>query len=252
MTMDKKFYIAANWKMNASLTFIDEYFASLESESKNSNEMIICPPDMYIKDVKEKAPSFIKVGAQNISPNDPGAYTGECSGHMITDLSAEYAIIGHSERREYHHETNELIRLKLLKAIEHKINPILCIGESIEQRESNQTIDVIDAQIRSVLDSEVLSTKTNMLIAYEPIWAIGSGLTATPDMANEVHAYIHSVLSEMSSNKIPILYGGSMKSSNAKELLQMEHIHGGLIGGASLDASEFLKIYNIAEEIRNG
>ena len=102
------------------------------------------------------------------------------------------------------------------------------------------------------MDNEILSANTNMLIAYEPIWAIGTGLTATPDMANEVHAHINSVLSEMSSNGIPILYGGSMKSSNAKELLQMEHIHGGLIGGASLDASEFLKIYNIAEEIRNG
>ena len=250
--MDKKFYIAANWKMNASLKFIDEYFASLGSECKNSNEMIICPPDIYIKAVKEKAPSFIRVGAQNISPNDSGAYTGECSGQMIADQSAQYTIIGHSERREYHHETNELIRLKVLKAIEHEINPILCIGESIEQRDSGKTLDVIDDQIKSVLDNEVLSTKTNMLIAYEPIWAIGSGLTATPDMANEVHAYIHSVLSEMSSYKIPILYGGSMKSSNAKELLQMEHIHGGLIGGASLDASEFLKIYNIAEEIRHG
>ena len=171
---------------------------------------------------------------------------------MITDQSAQYAIIGHSERREYHNESNDLIRLKLLKAIEHDINPILCIGESIEQRDSGQTLDVINDQIRSVLDNEILSANTNMLIAYEPIWAIGTGLTATPDMANEVHAHIHSVLSEMSSNRIPILYGGSMKSSNAKELLKMEHIHGGLIGGASLDASEFLKIYNIAEEIRNG
>ena len=142
--MDKKFYIAANWKMNASLKFIDEYFASLGPECKNSNEMIICPPDIYIKAVKEKAPSFIRVGAQNISPNDSGAYTGECSGQMIADQSAQYTIVGHSERREYHHETNELIRLKLHKAIEHDINPILCIGESIEQRESNQTLAVID------------------------------------------------------------------------------------------------------------
>ena len=250
--MDKKFYIAANWKMNGSLAFIDDYFASLGSESKNSNEMIICPPDIYIQSVKEKAPSFVKVGAQNISHHDSGAYTGECSGQMIADQSAQYAIIGHSERREYHGESNDLIRLKLLKAIEDDIAPILCIGESIEQRDSGQTLDVINDQIRSVLDNEILSANTNMLIAYEPIWAIGTGLTATPDMANEVHAHIHSVLSEISSNRIPILYGGSMKSSNAKELLQMEHIHGGLIGGASLDASEFLKIYNIAEEIRNG
>ena len=154
--MDKKFYIAANWKMNASLAFIDEYFASFESESKNSNEMIICPPDIYLQSVKEKAPSFVKVGAQNISLHDSGAYTGECSGQMITDLSAQYAIIGHSERREYHHETNELIRLKVLKAIEHEINPILCIGESIEQRDSGKTLDVIDDQIKSVLDLSLI------------------------------------------------------------------------------------------------
>ena len=238
--------------MNASFAFIDEYFASFESESKNSNEMIICPPDIYLQSVKEKAPNFVRVGAQNISPHDSGAYTGECSAEMIANLSAQYAIIGHSERREYHNETSQLIRLKLIKAIEYSIIPILCIGESIEQRESDQTLDVIDDQIRSVLDNEILSANTNILIAYEPIWAIGTGLTATPDMANEVHAYIHSVLNEMSSKTIPILYGGSMKSSNAKELLQMEYIYGGLIGGASLDASEFIKIYNIAEEIRNG
>ena len=177
--MDKKFYIAANWKMNGSLAFIDEYFTSLGSESKNSNEMIICPPDIYIQSVKEKAPSFVKVGAQNISHHDSGAYTGECSGQMIADQSAQYAIIGHSERREYHGESNDLIRLKLLKAIEHDIAPILCIGESIEQRDSGQTLDVINDQIRSVLDNEVLSANTNMLIAYEPIWSIGSGKIPT-------------------------------------------------------------------------
>ena len=250
--MDKKFYIAANWKMNGSLPFIVEYFDSIKSESKNTNEMIICPPDIYLQTVSKNAPTFISVGAQNISSHDSGAFTGECSGQMIAEQSAKYVIIGHSERREYHHEDNQLIRSKLIKALEHNLNPILCIGESREQRESEQTLDVIDEQIRSVLDDEMVSAHSNMLIAYEPIWAIGTGLTATPQMANEVHAYIHSVLSGMSSKVIPILYGGSMKASNAKELLQMEHIHGGLIGGASLDASEFLNIYNIAEEIRNG
>ena len=250
--MDKKFYIAANWKMNGSLSFIEKYFDSIKSESKNTNEMIICPPDIYLQTVREKAPTFVNVGAQNISFHDSGAFTGECSGQMIAEQSSKYVIIGHSERREYHHEDNQLIRSKLIKALEHNLNPILCIGESREQRESEQTLDVINEQIRSVLDNEILSANSNILIAYEPIWAIGTGLTATPEMANEVHAYIHSILSEMSSNVIPILYGGSMKASNAKELLQMEHIHGGLIGGASLNASEFLNIYNIAEEIRNG
>ena len=171
---------------------------------------------------------------------------------MLADNSVQYVIIGHSERRQYHQESNEDIKLKLLKAIDSDIKPILCIGESKEERESDQTFDVIDKQIRSVLDSDILSKDIGLLIAYEPIWAIGTGLTATPEMANDVHSFIHSMLSEMTSISIPIIYGGSMKESNAKELLEMEHIHGGLIGGASLDASEFLNIYNIAEEIRNG
>ena len=171
---------------------------------------------------------------------------------MLADNSVQYVIIGHSERRQYHQESNEDIKLKLLKAIDSNINPILCVGESREERESDQTFDVINKQIRSALDNDILSKDIGLLIAYEPIWAIGTGLTATPEMANDVHSFIHSILSEMTSNTIPILYGGSMKESNAKDLLEMEHIHGGLIGGASLDASEFLNIYNIAEEIRNG
>ena len=251
--MDKKFYIAANWKMNGSLSFINDYFSNFSPNSENTNEMIICPSDIYLDSVMKNAPDFIQIGAQNISSHDEGAFTGECSGQMLKDKAIQYAIIGHSERREYHHETNEDIKLKLLKAIDYDISPILCVGESFDQRETDQTFDVIDKQIRSVLDREILSTDAIILIAYEPIWAIGTGLTATPEMANEVHAFIHSIISDIShSRKIPILYGGSMKGSNAKELLQMEHIQGGLIGGASLDASEFIKIYNIAEEIRNG
>ena len=251
--MDKKYYIAANWKMNGSLAFINDYFSKFSSDSKNSNEMIKCPPDIYLDSLKNNAPEFIQIGAQNISSHDVGAFTGECSGQMLKDNAIEYVIIGHSERREYHQEKNEDIKLKLLKAIDHNIKPILCVGESIEQRESDQTFDVIDNQIRRVLDSDTLSTKVNILIAYEPIWAIGTGLTATPEMANEIHGFIQSIISEISPSRIvPILYGGSMKESNAKELLMMENIHGGLIGGASLDASEFINIYNIAEEIRNG
>ena len=251
--MDKKFYIAANWKMNGSLSFINDYFSNFSPESENNNEMIICPPDIYLETVKKYAPGFIQIGAQNISSHDQGAFTGECSGQMLNDNAIKYTIIGHSERREYHHENNEDIKIKLLNAIENNISPILCVGESIEQRESDQTFGVIDNQVKSVLDSDMLSSGTSVLIAYEPIWAIGTGLTATPEMANEVHAFIQSIIDDISHSRIiPILYGGSMKGSNAKELLQMEHIHGGLIGGASLDASEFINIYNIAEEIRNG
>ena len=238
--MDKKFYIAANWKMNGSLSFINDYFSNFSSNSENTNEMIICPSDIYLDSVMKNAPDFIQIGAQNISSHDEGAFTGECSGQMLKDKAIQYAIIGHSERREYHHETNEDIKLKLLKAID-------------KSAVTGQEIVYIRDEPRSVIDRDILSTDAIILIAYEPVWAIGTGLTATPETANEVHALIHSIISDIShSRKIPILYGGSMKGSNAKELLQMEHIHGGLIGGASLDASEFIKIYNIAEEIRNG
>ena len=277
--MDKTYYIAANWKMNGSVSFIRDFCNSLiterssgpflkgfsnaflsnlknsfKPESSNINQMIICPPDIYLEELKNNAPDFIRIGSQNISSNDEGAFTGECSGKMLIDNQITYTIIGHSERREYHQESNELIKLKLNKAFDNNLIPILCIGESIEQREANQTFDVIEQQISSVLDPKVLSENKPILIAYEPIWAIGSGLSATPEMANEVHAYINKLLEDLCSSRdlIPILYGGSMNASNAKELLQMEHIHGGLIGGASLDATEFLKIYNIAEELRNG
>ena len=172
--------------MNASLSFINDYFSFLDSNAENSNEMIICPPDIYLESVKKTAPNFIKTGAQNISSNNTGAYTGECSGEMLADNSVQYVIIGHSERRQYHQESNEDIKLKLLKAIDSDIKPILCIGESKEERESDQTFDVIDKQIRSVLDSDILSKDIGLLIAYEPIWAIGTGLTATPQMANDV------------------------------------------------------------------
>lgn len=277
--MDKTYYIAANWKMNGSVSFIRDFCNSLiikrssgsflkdfnnaflnnlrnsfKPESSNINQMIICPPDIYLDELTNNAPDFIRIGSQNISSNDEGAFTGECSGKMLIDNQITHTIIGHSERREYHQESNELIKLKLNKAFDNSLIPILCIGESIKQREANQTFDVIEQQIRSVLDPKILSENKPILIAYEPIWAIGSGLSATPEMANEVHAYINKLLEDLCSLRdlIPILYGGSMNASNAKELLQMEHIHGGLIGGASLDATEFLKIYNIAEELRNG
>ena len=177
--------------MNASLSFINDYFSFLDSNAENSNEMIICPPDIYLQSLTKTAPNFIKTGAQNISSNNEGAYTGECSGEMLADNSVQYVIIGHSERRQYHQESNEDIKLKLLKAIDSDINPILCIGESKEERESDQTFDVIDKQIRSVLDSDIVSKDIGLLIAYEPIWAIGTGLTATPEMANDVHSFIH-------------------------------------------------------------
>ena len=227
--------------MNASLSFINDYFSFLDSNAENSNEMIICPPDIYLQSLTKAAPNFIKTGAQNISSNNEGAYTGECSGEMLADNSVQYVIIGHSERRQYHQESNEDIKLKLLKAIDSDIKPILCIGESKEERESDQTFDVIDKQIRSVLDSDILSKDIGLLIAYEPIWAIGTGKTCESVEANRICGLIRSWVG--SSNLI-IQYGGSVKPGNIDEIMSKSDIDGVLVGGASLEPKNFARIAN--------
>ena len=243
--MDKKFYIAANWKMNGSLSFINDYFSNFSSNSENTNEMIICPSDIYLDSVMKNAPDFIQIGAQNISSHDEGAFTGECSGQMLKDKAIQYAIIGHSERREYHHETNEDIKLKLLKAIDYDISPILCVGESFDQRETDQTFDVIDNQIRSVLDRDILSTDAIILIAYEPIWSIGTGEVASINDIVEVLDYVKNLLLEKqyySDEDIKFIYGGSVSSDNSADILNTKIVDGALVGGASLDADKFVDI----------
>jgi len=246
--MDKKFYIAANWKMNGSLSFINDYFSNFSPNSENTNEMIICPSDIYLDSVMKNAPDFIQIGAQNISSHDEGAFTGECSGQMLKDKAIQYAIIGHSERREYHHETNEDIKLKLLKAIDYDISPILCVGESFDQRETDQTFDVIDKQIRSVLDRDILSTDAIILIAYEPIWAIGTGDNADLHYIEDIHGFIKDYCdTELDfEEKVSVVYGGSVKLNNCEEILSSGNVDGLLIGGASLDSETFSKIYNLS------
>jgi triosephosphate isomerase len=199
------------------------------------------------------APKNVIRGAQNISFNTDGAYTGEVSASMLKDLNVEYVIIGHSERRDYHAETNEIIRKKFNTAVSANLKPILCVGESLDQRQKEETFNHIENQILSVINKEILSNHP-FLIAYEPIWAIGTGETATPEIANEVHSFIQGTLDKIDSiqsKKIAIIYGGSVNSNNAYDLFKMSHINGALIGGSSLDANEFNKIYNIAKEINN-
>jgi len=172
---------------------------------------------------------------------------------MLKDLNVEYVIIGHSERRDYHAETNEIIRKKFNTAVSANLKPILCVGESLDQRQKEETFNHIENQILSVINKEILSNHP-FLIAYEPIWAIGTGETATPEIANEVHSFIQGTLDKIDSiqsKKIAIIYGGSVNSNNAYDLFKMSHINGALIGGSSLDANEFNKIYNIAKEINN-
>ena len=248
-----KYFISANWKMNGSKEFTRTFFTSMNEDIDEGVKIIICPADCYLNAVDAMAPKNVIRGAQNISFNTDGAYTGEVSASMLKDLNVKYVIIGHSERRDYHAETNEIIRKKFNTAVSANLKPILCVGESLDQRQKEETFNHIENQILSVINKEILSNHP-FLIAYEPIWAIGTGETATPEIANEVHSFIQGTLDKIDSiqsKKIAIIYGGSVNSNNAYDLFKMSHINGALIGGSSLDANEFNKIYNIAKEINN-
>ena len=249
-------YIVANWKMNGDNIFNRDLLSLIERNSivSDSSHMIVCPPMPYLHQVNNQKSSYMMLGAQDISQYDNGAYTGETSGTMLADLNIEYVIIGHSERRELYNEDNSVIKDKFSKAIENNIKPILCIGETIEHRNSGQTFDYIHTQLDAIISNNKLDNLKDLIIAYEPIWAIGTGQTATPEIAEEVHAYIRNILLNTDSNlaaNTPILYGGSVNSENAEKLFRMENINGALIGGASLKADEFSKIYNIAGELTN-
>ena len=249
-------YIVANWKMNGDQIFNSHLITTIEKNSviNDASHMIICPSMPYLQQINTQKPSYMILGAQNISQYDNGAYTGEVSGKMLVDLKTKYVIIGHSERRELYNEDNNVIRGKFSKAIENNIKPILCVGETIEHRNNGETFDYIHSQIDAVLSSNKLENLKELIIAYEPIWAIGTGQTATPESAEEVHSYIRNTLLNTDSNlaeNTPILYGGSVNSDNAEKLFKMENINGALIGGASLNGEEFSKIYNIAGDLTN-
>ena len=249
-------YIVANWKMNGDQIINRDLISTIEKNSviNDSSHMIICPSMPYLQQIDTQKPPYMILGAQNISQYDNGAYTGEVSGKMLADLKTKYVIIGHSERRELYNEDNNVIRGKFSKAIENNIKPILCVGETIEHRNNGETFDYIHSQIDAVISSNKLENLKELIIAYEPIWAIGTGQTATPESAEEVHSYIRNILLNTDSNlaeNTPILYGGSVNSENAEKLFNMENINGALIGGASLNGEEFSKIYNIAGELTN-
>lgn len=239
--------------MNGSKEFTRTFFAAMNEDIDEEVKIIVCPADCYLNEVDTMAPNNVIRGAQNISFNSDGAYTGEVSASMLKDLNVEYVIIGHSERRENHVETNEIIRKKFNSAVSNNLKPILCVGESLDQRQKEETFNHLENQILSVINKEVLSNHP-FIIAYEPIWAIGTGETATPEIANEIHIFIQETLDKIDSiqsKKIAIIYGGSVNSNNAYDLFKMSHINGALIGGSSLDVNEFNKIYNIAKEINN-
>lgn len=228
--------------------------ASARKDKNDSSDILICPPFISIPAVADSFNgSHLKVGAQNVHTEDNGAYTGETSTSMLKDAGCEYVIVGHSERREYFHEDDALVAEKTKKALDDGLKVIVCVGEKLEQRKSGNHENVVKTQVEAVLEQVDSSNADNFVVAYEPVWAIGTGETATPEQAQEMHQFIRSLLtdawSEDAAEKIRILYGGSMKPANAEELLSQTDVDGGLIGGASLKADSFSEIIDIAESI---
>jgi len=245
----KKKLIAGNWKMNGSLaanaSLLEEVRAGLPIDPCL---VAVCAPAIYLQQVAGLTQgTAIAVGAQDVSVHDGGAYTGEISASMLRDLSARYAIVGHSERRQYHGETDALVSVKAQKALAAGITPIVCVGETLAEREAGLTQDVVKRQLAAVihLNGHCIS---EIVVAYEPVWAIGTGKTASTEQAQEVHALLRAQLLAATphADRVHILYGGSMNAANAAQLLAQKDIDGGLIGGASLKAADFLTIISAA------
>lgn len=239
--------IAGNWKMNVlpgeALEFVNN-LAPIVKDTKN--EVIICVPftDLFYT-LLAVQDTNIHVGAQNMHWKESGAYTGEISPDMLKCINVEYVIIGHSERRQYFNETDETVNLKVKSALEHGLKPIVCVGESLEQKEAGKTEKIITSQVAKALEGLTLDDLSNTIIAYEPIWAIGTGKTATAEDANNSIKAIRNKIKELfNTDDVTILYGGSVKPENAKELFSMSDIDGGLVGGASIKAETFGKIVN--------
>ena len=246
--------IAGNWKMNMLPNEAIEYIQALEPLVKNSKaEVILCVPytDLFYCLMNAQGTN-IKIGAQNMHFEEKGAFTGEVSGKMLKSIGVEYVIIGHSERRQYFAEPDETVNKKIKSAFENGLKPIVCVGETLEQRESGKTEGIITSQTRNALDGLNREQVKNTIIAYEPIWAIGTGKTATSEDANNsiksIREEIKKLYGEEVSEEVIIQYGGSVKSSNAKELFTTSDIDGGLVGGASLKPDEFSKIVNYDEQ----
>ena len=244
--------IAANWKMNKSIKEADSFIKDFKKlYAPNKAEVLICPPFTILQYLSWKIKGTdIKVGAQNMHFEEKGAFTGEISPLMLKDAGCEYVILGHSERRQHFKEDDEIINKKVKSALKNGLKPILCIGETLKQREKNETMKIIKNQLIRCLKNINENEVRTIVVAYEPVWAIGTGRNATPEQAQEVHSYIRKLLSDSYgssvADKIRIIYGGSVKPENAKELLSMEDINGALVGGASLDAKSFAEICNYA------
>lgn len=239
--------VAGNWKMNGQISQITNLISQINElmvfESKT--QLILLPPSIYIPHVREiVSGSKLALGAQNVYPKDFGAYTGELSAPMLKEFDCRYVLVGHSERRQYFYEDENFIAQKFHHVKDHDMIPVLCVGETLLERENNQTEQVIAKQLLAVHNSSEHCFK-NCIIAYEPVWAIGTGKTASPEQAQEVHQYIRELVREINDSdaqNLSILYGGSVNENNAQALFSMPDIDGGLVGGASLNAKQFVDI----------
>ncbi len=248
----RKNIVAGNWKMHKTLQEGLEFARDLNERLKkqtNNCSVILATPHIHLASIAQSVDSdLIKVAAQNCSDKDHGAYTGETSAKMIKSTGASYVLIGHSERRQYHCETNELLNKKIKKALENGLSPIFCFGEKLEERENNEHFNVVKKQLSEVLFNLNVEDFSKIVLAYEPVWAIGTGKTASVEQVEEMHAFIRNTLTNQFdadfSDEVTILYGGSCKPSNAGELFANKDVDGGLIGGASLNVDDFLAIIN--------
>jgi triosephosphate isomerase len=247
--MMRRSLVAGNWKMNGSVAMTDDLLTGLKEgivQSLPDVDVVVCPPFLYIPlAVQMLAGSTIKVGAQNLDIHKPGAYTGEIAAEMLREQRCGYVIVGHSERRALYGESSDLVAQKVKAAMAAELKPIVCVGETLEERERGDTGRVVREQLMSVLDLNGVDIFPFAIVAYEPVWAIGTGRSASPDQAQEVHALIRESIAELNpgvADQTRLLYGGSVKPENAQGIFSSPDIDGGLIGGAALVASDFLSI----------
>ena len=254
--MTRQAIVAANWKMNGDSALVDTMVSALADVKLSSHvDVVICPSLPYLSELTQKIKTAnlneaIHVGSQNVNEHESGAYTGEISTKMLQDLAVNYVIVGHSERRIIYKETSTQVAKKVHATLNAGLTPILCIGESEAERATEQTETVLSAQLQPVIDEIGIDKFIDVVIAYEPVWAIGTGKTASSAMAQETHQFIRQFLAQQNeqvSNKVPLLYGGSVNAANCEELFAQTDIDGGLIGGASLKAEQFITICSAAK-----
>lgn len=244
----RRLLVAGNWKLNGSRSANASLLGALRDRlpAGRTCEVMVCPPFVYLGEIAQALKgSGILLGAQDVSAEPQGAFTGEVSGPMLRDVGCSHAIVGHSERRALFGETDDVVSRKFRAARAAGLQPILCVGETLDEREAGITADVVGRQLRAVLDTVEVEEIAATVVAYEPVWAIGTGRTATPEQAQEVHALIRSIVAARDARiatQLRILYGGSVKGANAHALFSMPDVDGGLVGGASLDAADFTAI----------